>query len=376
MPFVILILVAVIFSVFSAVVLFGHYFIYWSAKKFFGLTSVWQKKWLGVSLLLLAFSFAAASALAHFSKNVVTQDFYFLAGLWLGVALNLDMAFGLGWIAAAIGKFFRRQFNLKIIGWTAVIAAIIFSGYGVWNAYQPQIKEVNVKIKNLPGAWQGKRAVQISDIHLGHVFGAKFLRENVEKINALEPEIVFITGDLFDGMDGNLAGYVEPLDSLTAPAGVYYVTGNHETYLGLDRIYNALSATKVKILKDEEINLDGLQIVGVSYPEESETRNIDEVIGGIADFDSEEPAILLYHSPFEVGRAKRAGVDLMLSGHTHDGQVLPFGVLTKIIFFGKDYGLHEDGDFTLYTSSGLGTWGPTMRTFSRPEIVVINLESK
>ena len=376
MPLIILILVAVIFSVFSAVVAFGHYFIYWSVKNFFGLTSVRQKRWLGVSLILLAFSFGAASALAHFSKNVVTQDFYFLAGLWLGVALNLDMAFGLGWITLAIGKFFGRQFNLKIIGFAAVSATIIFSGYGVWNAYQPKITEINVKIKNLPAAWQGKRAVQISDIHLGHVFGAEFLQKNVEKINALKPEIVFITGDLFDGMDGNLAGYVEPLDSLTAPAGVYYVTGNHETYLGAGRAYDALSATKVKILKDEEVNLDGLQIVGVSFPEESETRNIDEVIGDIADFDSEEPAILLYHSPFEVGRAKRAGVDLMLSGHTHDGQVLPFGILTKIIFFGQDYGLHEDGDFTLYTTSGLGTWGPTMRTFSRPEIVVINLESK
>jgi hypothetical protein len=103
---------------------------------------------------------------------------------------------------------------------------------------------------------------------------------------------------------------------------------------------------------------------------------VKEAIGEIENFNFEEPSILLYHSPFEAGQAKQAGIDLMLSGHTHAGQMFPFNVLTKIIFRGDDYGLHENGDFTIYTSSGLGTWGPTMRTFARPEIVVITFENK
>lgn len=378
MPLIILVLVATFLSVFLAMVFAGHFFIYYSAKKFFGLENNDQrKKQLGVVLFFGAVSFALATALAHWSRNAVTREFYLLAGLWLGLALNLDIAFGFGWILVGAGKIFKKKLNLKIIGGLAVAAAIIFSGYGVWSAYHPQIKEIKVGIKNLPDAWQGKKAVQISDIHLGHVFGKDFLQETVDKINVINPEIVFITGDLFDGMDGrNLDEEVLPLNNLKAPAGTYFVTGNHETYFGLERTYDALSAIKVRTLKDESAALEGLQIVGISFPEGSEMRDVKEAIGEIKNFNFEEPSILLYHSPFEAGRAKQAGIDLMLSGHTHAGQMFPFNVLTKIIFRGDDYGLHENGDFTLYTSSGLGTWGPTMRTFARPEIVVITFENK
>lgn len=378
MPLIILVLVATFLSVFLAMVFAGHFFIYYSAKKFFGLENNDQrKKQLGVVLFFGAVSFALATALAHWSRNTITREFYLLAGLWLGLALNLDIAFGFGWILVGAGKIFKKKLNLKIIGGLAVAAAIIFSGYGVWSAYHPQIKEIKVGIKNLPDTWQGKKAVHISDIHLGHVFGKDFLQETVDKINVINPEIVFITGDLFDGMDGrNLDEEVLPLNNLKAPAGTYFVTGNHETYFGLERTYDTLSATKVRTLKDESAALEGLQIVGISFPEGSEMRDVKEAIGEIENFNFEEPSILLYHSPFEAGQAKQAGIDLMLSGHTHAGQMFPFNVLTKIIFRGDDYGLHENGDFTIYTSSGLGTWGPTMRTFARPEIVVITFENK
>lgn len=289
----------------------------------------------------------------------------------------MDIALGFGWMLAAMGKILKKELNLKIIGGLAVTATIIFSGYGVWSAYHPQVKEIEVGIKNLPAAWHGKRVVQISDTHLGHVFEKDFLQEIVDKINVINPEIVFITGDLFDGMDGkNLDEEVLPLNDLKAPAGTYFVTGNHETYFGLERTYDTLAATEVKILNDELVSLGGLQIIGLSFPEESEIRDIAKAIGEIKNFNSREPVILLYHSPFEAEQAKQAGIDLMLSGHTHAGQTFPFGILVKIIFRGNDYGLNIEDDFTLYTSSGLGTWGPTMRTFARPEIVLITLKNK
>jgi hypothetical protein len=213
-------------------------------------------------------------------------------------------------------------------------------------------------------------------VHLGHVFGDWFLERAVAMVNEYNPDAVFITGDLFDGMDGHLMNYVAPLDQITAPRGTYFVTGNHETYLGIADTYHALSQTKVKVLKDEMANVDGLQIVGVAFPERSETMDIGAVIKKIPGFNPGESSILLYHSPLEAMRAKEAGIDLMLAGHTHAGQVLPFNILMKIIFWGKEYRLYQDGDFSLYTTSGLGTWGPTMRTFSQPEIAVITLENK
>ncbi len=377
MPLIILVLVATFLSVFLAMVSAGHFFIYYSVKKFFSLENDDRKKRiLGIFLFFCAISFALSTALAHWSRNIITEDFYFFAGLWLGLALNLDIAFGFGWIIFGAGKILKKELNLKIIGGSAIALAVIFSGYGVWNAYHPQVKEITVSIKNLSVSWQGKKAVQISDIHLGHVFGKKFLQETVDKINIINPEAVFITGDLFDGMDGkDLDEDVLPLNNLKAPGGTFFVTGNHDTYFGLERTYDALAPTKVKILNDEIKVLDGLQIVGVSFPEGSEMRDIEKAIKGIKNFNPEDPSVLLYHSPFEAGRAKQAGVDLMLSGHTHAGQMFPFDILVKIIFRGNGYGLRRDGDFTLYTSSGLGSWGPTMRTFARPEIVVINFES-
>lgn len=378
MTLVILVLIATFLSTFLAMVFVGHFFIYYSIKKLFGLEENDQrKKQVGTVLFLGAISFAAATVLAHWSQNVVTKNFYLLAGLWLGLALNLDIVFCLGWILVGAGKILKKKLNLKIIGGLAIIVAVIFSGYGVWSAYSPKVKEITVNIKNLPAVWQGKKAIQISDVHLGHVFGQGFLQEAVDKINLINPEIVFITGDLLDGMDGeNLTRNVSPLDNLKAPSGTYFVTGNHETYFGLEKTYNTLATTRVEILNDELVDLDGLQIVGIGFPEGSETKDVEAAVLGIKNFNPEEPSIFLYHSPFEAGGAKRAGADLMLSGHTHAGQMFPFDILTKIIFRGENYGLHKDGDFTLYASSGLGAWGPTMRTFARPEIVVITFENK
>ncbi len=378
MPLVIItIIVASIISIIAGMIFVGHFFIYYSVVKFFGLKSNDSaKRWLSVALFFGAVSFEAAVFLAHLSPNVVTADFYILAGLWLGVALNLDVAFALAWIVFGAAKIFKKELNLKIIGNLALVSAVILSLYGVWNIYNPRVKEITVGIKNLPAAWENKKIVQLSDVHLGFIFGEKFFKKAVDKINIINPEAVFITGDLLDGLDGNLEQAVSPLNNLKAPGGTYFVTGNHETYFGLERTYDILATTKIKILNDEAVDLNGLQIVGVSFPEKSETKNIDETIGQMKGFDSGLPSVLLYHSPFEVDRARRAGISLMLSGHSHAGQMFPFDILAKIIFRGYDYGLHQENNFAIYTSSGLGAWGPMMRTFTRPEIVVITLENK
>jgi hypothetical protein len=376
MPIFVVIIVAILFSVFSALVFAGHFFIYYSIKIFFAVEDKKRKRLVAVILAALAVSFGAASAVAHFSHDPITEVLYFLAGLWLGLAMNLDTALAAGWLVVGFGRIFKRHLNLRMVGIISVAAAIIFTGYGVWNAYNSVTKEITVKIKNLPAAWQNKKIVQLSDVHLGHVFGDWFLERAVREANSFRPEAVFITGDLFDGMDGYLGDYVEPIDRIVAPRGTYFVTGNHETYLGVANTYHALSKTNVKILKDEVVEADGLQIVGVAFPERSETLDVGEVIRKISGFDADRPSILLYHSPLPAGEAKEAGIDLMLSGHTHNGQVLPFNILMRMIFGKRAYGLYQDGDFTLYTTSGLGTWGPTMRTFSRPEIVVITLENR
>ena len=216
--------------------------------------------------------------------------------------------------------------------------------------------------------------MHLSDVHLGRILGARFLARCVAKVNTARPAMVAITGDLFDGTDGNLTELVAPLHHLVAPKGIYFVTGNHETYLGVERAYAALRATPVRVLANETVSVDGLQVVGVGFPERGQTASFAERMAMLKGFDPAVPSVLLYHNPNQVAAAKAAGISLQLSGHVHQGQLFPLQFITRLMFGKYYHGLHTEGDFTLYTSSGTGVWEPTMRTGNNPEIAVLHLE--
>ncbi len=357
-----------------SILFLSHYFIYFSIVHFFNVTSGARKVGLASILFLLPASFIAAMILGHRFDNALSTAFYFGSGLWLGVGLTLMTFFVFAWAAWGATRLFTHSPSPALYGGLAVALACLYSGYGIWNAYHPRTEEVVVKIPNLPPQWRGRKAVQLSDVHLGRIFGATFLEDLVKKANSQEPSVVFITGDLFDGRDGNLDKLVGPLNDLKAPLGTFFVTGNHETYLGTDLCYAALQKTPVRILRDERVEIDGLQIIGVSYPERESPKDLGEVIRNFAGFDPRQPSVLLYHSPAHIQEAKAAGIGLQLSGHTHHGQIFPLQLATRLIY-GKYYnGLHTVGGYTLYASSGAGAWGPTMRTGNHPEITVITFE--
>lgn len=214
----------------------------------------------------------------------------------------------------------------------------------------------------------------LSDIHAGSILEKKYLDNVVRKTMAEKPDIIFITGDLFDGTDGNLERFAPSLEKLEAPLGIFFVTGNHETYIGVPEIAAVLDKTKIKILDNAAIQIEGMNILGLSYPKEpSGKNNLTDQINRQKDFLAGRPTILLYHEPAQISQIAGTGaIDLMLSGHTHKGQLWPFNFITGWIFKGFDYGYYKIGNFQLYTSSGIGTWGPPMRTGSDSEIVVIN----
>ena len=192
-------------------------------------------------------------------------------------------------------------------GLAAVGLTLLYSAYGVANAYHPRLVNFTVRIKNLPPGWQGKTLVQLSDVHLGRILGADFLARVVAKVNAQNPAMVLITGDLFDGADGNLEELVAPLNRLVAPQGIYFVTGNHETYLGVQRSYAALRTTPVRVLADERVVIDGLQVIGISYPERGHALSFAEKMAKLPGFDPALPSILLYHSPTQVAAGEGGG---------------------------------------------------------------------
>ncbi len=357
----------------------GHYFIYRSLISVFNISGLF-KLGLAALFIILPVAFFASAFLAHFSQSQLSRLVYIVSAAWLGIAVNLLLAAIAIWLVSSLINLTGLNFNRPLFGAVIFLAALIFSAYGFWNAFNPEFKNITVKIKNLPAAWQGKTIVQLADIHLGHVHGLTFLRDMVDKTNAQNPDLILITGDLFDGMDGDLNIFVEPLNSLRAKNSVFFVTGNHEAYVGLGRALAALHQTNIKILANEVVDVSGLQIVGLDYSLLNDStgftgQSSDEgkIINSLSGFDRNKPSLLMYHAPINIEQAVASGINFQLAGHTHHGQIWPFNFFTWLIYGQYDYGLNILGDFSIYTTNGIGTWGPPMRTGNTPEIPVFKL---
>jgi predicted MPP superfamily phosphohydrolase len=308
------------------------------------------------------------------------------------------MGLALAWAVFWVGKALSLLPNMRITGILIFAFAIAFVMHGLWRAHFPVVKTLDVQIQDISDHWNNKTLVQLSDVHLGAINGTGFVSRLVERVNGLEPDLILITGDLFDGMGGDLESFIEPLNALKAPKGVFFITGNHEGYLGLKHPLSIIRKTHIRVLDDEVVDLDGLQIVGISFPEHNRENTTRQLLKESGTYDRSKPSILMYHTPTSIEEnntdrgsqqastywfpdtrmrlAKEMGIDLQLSGHTHQGQLFPFNLLTRFIYNGYDYGLHQDEGFQIYVTSGVGTWGPPMRSGSRSEIVQIRLQTE
>jgi len=248
-----------------------------------------------------------------------------------------------------------------------LLLVVLISLYALINASFVITKNVDVTLEGLKS---DLKVVQLSDIHVGTVRKTKFLERIVFRTNELNPDVVFITGDLVDGSGPLHKGMFDALKELKAPA--FFVIGNHEVYEGLDKVFELLSDTSIKVLRNEVVVFKDVRIVGVDYSEsKAYLGNVLEKL----DINKTKPAILLFHNPISLDAAANNGIDLQLSGHTHNGQLFPFSLLVKLVYK-YSVGLHNYKDMQIYISPGTGTWGPPMRLGSRNEITVINLKSK
>jgi predicted MPP superfamily phosphohydrolase len=385
---------------FFAVVTLGtllgsHFLLFFIAVRVYNITQPSARLALLIALSVLALSFFLSAILSRLFSNPLTNAFSWIASVWLGLWLHLIVAMALIGLTYALARAIGATPNMRLACGLFVGLAVAITAYGTLNAFRVRVQRVEVQLGDLPDSWRGKTIVQLSDVHLGTIRGLRFLRGVIEKVNALEPELILITGDLFDGMGGDLESFAEPLSTFDAPKGVLFIAGNHEGYLGLTRPLAVVERAGIRILDDEVISIDGLQVVGVSFPEFNMLNKSRSVARLAGEINPDAPSILLYHTPTDVaessdGRAEQQsrtyfspdvefsfaienGIDLQLSGHTHQGQIFPFTYLTKRIFNGYHYGLHTVGDFSIYITSGTGTWGPPLRTGSHSEIVAIRL---
>jgi uncharacterized protein len=329
--------------------------------------------WIRLAIGLLSVSFVTASILAFRYTNPALRAFYRVAAVWLGLQNFLFPAAILSWLIFGVGRIAGLEMNFHRIVEFLFGAAMVGGFYGVVNASLTRVTRATVRLANLPASWRGRKAALISDVHLGHVRNGNFLRRMVAKIRREEPDAIFIAGDLYDGTAIDAGRAAEPLNKLSAPHGVYFVAGNHEQFGDDSKYLRAIAAAGVRVLTNEKVDVDGLQILGVPYRNATQKGHLASELQKLG-LDRDRASILLVHAPDHPEVAEAAGVSLQLSGHTHLGQFIPWSWLARKMYRQFVYGLSRIGKMQVFTSSGAGTWGPPLRLGSNPEIVMLQFE--
>jgi len=359
-------------AIIQSVLFLTHFFLYetWTFATAGGRAG--GALWIKLGLSLLSVSFVAASLLAYRCTNAGLRAFYRVAAVWLGLLTFLFLAAVSSWLVLALGRLAGFAVNFHETVELLFSVAIVTGFYAVFNASWTRITRTTVRLANLPETWRGRRAALISDVHLGHVRNGSFLRRMVAKILREEPDAIFIAGDLYDGTAIDAGRAAEPLSELTAPHGVYFVAGNHEQFGDDSRYLGAIAAAGVRVLSNEKVEVDGMQIVGVPY-RNAANGQLASTLDRIG-LDRGRASILLTHAPDHPEVAEAAGISLQLSGHTHLGQFIPWSWMARRIYRQFVYGLSQIGKMQVFTSSGAGTWGPPLRLGSNPEIVMLEFE--
>jgi predicted MPP superfamily phosphohydrolase len=337
-----------------------------------------------ITFFLLAGLFIVAKILESKHSSVITDALNIIGGFWLAFMLYGFLFFLLSDIILLILRIpgivkgdsillFRKWSFVFII---SASASLIIGGF--INAIIPFTREYNLTINKSAGPVKTLRIAAVSDIHLGSIIRKRSLKKMSGIIKDLKPDLVLLLGDIVDGeigpvMRGDLLQYFSYPDCTD---GLYAITGNHEFIGGAARTIPYIESKGIRILKDEIVTLKGgIQLIGRidrdSYRfYRKERLSLDELM---KQADTTKPIILLDHQPFHLDETAKYGVDLQLSGHTHNGQMWPLNYVTKMIYE-LSYGYLKKGNTNFIVSSGYGLWGPRVRLGSRSEVLLINIK--
>jgi predicted MPP superfamily phosphohydrolase len=268
----------------------------------------------------------------------------------------------------------RRTFFSRLGAMFAALFATSCSAVGLHEALTGfVVRQVRITLRNLPRRSDGKpyRLVQLSDLHVSAQIGGDFVREVVERTNALAPDGIVITGDLVDGGIPELGPHLEALRDLRAPDGVFAVTGNHEYLSGADEWIAFFQTLGLRVLRNELVVLPFFDLVGIDDDVGPSwlPHHGPDLAKALANRKKKRPVVLLAHRPTQLPSAAEFDVDLQLSGHTHGGQIKPLHLLEGPYV----WGLYQLKKTLLYVSAGTGYWGPPMRIGTHAEITLLEL---
>jgi predicted MPP superfamily phosphohydrolase len=311
-------------------------------------------------------------------NRFVAKSFEWIGFVWMG-------AFGLLLVSTAasdLGFFVASKFTTidpawRVLRTEAILALVVIAlAYGFTISRRPETKRVTVHVPDLDPALEGFRIAQISDVHIGQTLGRGFAQLVTDQVNALEADLVAVTGDLVDGSVARLREEVSPLGGLRGKHGVFYVTGNHEYYHGGSawqaegrRLGWTVLHNEHRVVADGKLVVGGVTDLEGARFSEAHAPDVEQAFAqaphGIA-------RVLLAHQPRFAKAAKDSKVSLMLSGHTHGGQIFPFMIFVRLqqpVIGGFEV-IHG---VPTYTSNGTGYWGPPFRIGPRGEVTEITL---
>lgn len=372
----------IFFTVVFAIYSLANIYIY---SKGYGAVQGFQRnKLLYFSVFLLLSSlFIAGKILESRHSSIFADVLNIIGGFWLAFMLYGFLFLFLSDIISILLRLVGILNGSNIITYkkwayagTIAISFLLIAG-GFINALLPKVTEYNINIDKPAGDIKELRIAAVSDIHLGSVIRKRSMKKLSEMLKKAEPDVVFLLGDIVDGEIGPvLRG--DLLKYFTCPhcrGGMYAITGNHEFIGGGARTIPYIESKGIRVLKDEVVTLDGgIQIAGRLDRDSRRFFGKDrmQLNGLLADADRTRPLILLDHQPYNLDETVSSGVDLQLSGHTHNGQMWPLNLITSRLYE-LSYGYRKKGNTHFIVSSGFGLWGPRVRSGSRPEVLLIKV---
>lgn len=336
-----------------------------------------------VIFLLLASTFIGGKVLEASHSTIFSDVLNIIGGFWIGFMLY---GFFLLLLSDITGLILRipgiiSSHNILIYKkWsflgTLLISCLLIIG-GFINAVLPVVKKYELTINKSAGGIEKLRIAAVSDIHLGSIIRKRSMKKLSRILYDLKPDVIFLLGDVVDGelgpvLRGDLLKYFTIPETAD---GLYAITGNHEFIGGKERTIPYIENKGIRVLKDEIVKLPGgIQVIGRLDRDSRryysrERLPLEEIMKNI---DPDLPIILLDHQPFNLGETEKYGVDLQLSGHTHNGQMWPLNHVTRMIYE-LSYGYMIKGKTQIIVSSGFGLWGPRIRSGSRSEVLLIEI---
>jgi len=364
----------IIISIISfLIIIFSEYTIYYSLHYAQIIKSTSLEISLMIIGLIMPILFIVSTLVGYKNYYEINSWVNTISSLWLGIIFYVFLASLIIFTLLKINKYLNFNLPIRTISGILLLIVITIFFYGIYNANNIRISRIDIKSEKLRNNWSGKKILVISDIHLGNINKKRFLNKVVDKINKEKPDIIFNIGDLIDGPTVPYKDFLNPLSKLKPELGNYYVEGNHEKYNWEYEKFLSNIPSNVIDLTNKKIIVENTQIIGIDDFDNSSSVDIGSYLSYL-NYNPSTPSIILIHKPTKINNLAEYGVSLVLSGHTHNGQMFPFNLLIKKIYGNYAHGLSYTKNTASLTTSGVGTAMIPMRVLSNPEIVVINIK--